>query len=85
MDSDGNGLTVGLFTRDSLDMDEEFQSVDGCDLAFAALVGSSDNCDFVVFSNGDAANLFCILSDLESLSRFSTFSVMASEDDRGSI
>ena len=38
-------------------MDEVFQSVDGCDFAFAAFVRASDNQYFVVFSDGDAADL----------------------------
>ena len=38
-------------------MDEKLQSVDSCDLSFTTLVGASHNGDFVVFSDGDAADL----------------------------
>lgn len=61
MDADGHGLTVGLFAGHSLDVDEVLQSVHGRDLAFTALVGASHNGDFVVFSDGDAADLFFVL------------------------
>lgn len=38
-------------------MDEILQSVDGNDLALATLVGTSNNGDFVIFSDWDAADL----------------------------
>ena len=38
-------------------MDEILESVDGGDLAFTTLVGASGNDDFVVLSDGDAADL----------------------------
>lgn len=58
MDANGYGLTVGLLAGHSLDVDEVLQSVYGGDFAFTAFVGSSHNSDFVVFSDGDAANLY---------------------------
>jgi len=51
-------LAVGLFAGHSLNVDEVLQSVDGGDFAFTALVGASHNGDFVVFSDGDAADLY---------------------------
>jgi hypothetical protein len=39
-------------------VDEVLQSVDGGDFAFTAFVGASHNGDFVVFSDGDAADLY---------------------------
>ena len=38
-------------------MDDIFETVDGSDLAFATLVGASNDKDFVVFSDWDRANL----------------------------
>jgi hypothetical protein len=38
-------------------VDEVFQAVNGGDFAFAAFVGASDNGDFVVFADGDGADL----------------------------
>ena len=38
-------------------MDEVFESVDGCDFAFTAFIRASDNQDFIVFSDGNAADL----------------------------
>lgn len=59
VDADGNGLAVGLLAGHSLNVDEELQSVDRCDFALTAFVGASDDSDLVVFSDGNAANLFC--------------------------
>jgi hypothetical protein len=33
------------------------QSVDGCDLALTTLVGASNNCDLVVFADGNRADV----------------------------
>ena len=38
-------------------MDEVFQAIDGGDFAFAAFVGASHDGDFVVFADGDGADL----------------------------
>ena len=38
-------------------MDEVLQTVYGGNLAFAAFVGAPNNGDFVVFANGDGADL----------------------------
>lgn len=53
VDADGDGLARGLVLGNSLDVDDVFETVDGGDLAFAALVGASDNEDFVVLADGD--------------------------------
>jgi hypothetical protein len=57
VDADGDRLTVGLLARDSLDLNEVFETVDGGDFAFTALVGSSHNGDFVVLADWDGADL----------------------------
>lgn len=57
VDTDGDGLAVGLLTGDTLDVDDIFQAVDGDDLALTALVGATGDDDLVVFSYGDCANL----------------------------
>lgn len=57
VDADRDGLAVGLLSGHSLDVDEILETVDGCDFAFPTLVGASHNGDFVVFSDGDAADL----------------------------
>ena len=41
-------------------MDDVFQTVDGCDLALAVLVGTANNADDVVFADGDRADLLMI-------------------------
>lgn len=38
-------------------MDDVLETVDGCDFSLAAFVGSADNGDFVIFSDGDGADL----------------------------
>ena len=38
-------------------MDEVLQAIDGDDLAFAAFIRAPDNGDFVVFADGDGADL----------------------------
>ncbi len=54
-------------------MDEVFQAVDGGDFAFAPFVGASYNGDFVVFADGNGADLKhgdidqMLLSDPETL------------------
>lgn len=57
MDAEGDGLTGGLLLDDSLDVDDVLETVDGGDLAFAALVGSSNNEDLIVLSDRDGADL----------------------------
>jgi hypothetical protein len=46
-------LAVGLIAGDSLEVDEVFEAVDGGDFAFTAFVGAADDCDFVVFADGN--------------------------------
>lgn len=55
--ADGDGLARGLVLGDPLDVDDIFETVDGGDLAFAALVGASDYSDFIVLSDGDRSDL----------------------------
>lgn len=50
-------LSVALFARDSLDVDDIFQTVDGCHLPFTTFVGTAGYNDFVVFANGNSADL----------------------------
>lgn len=57
MDAQGHGLARGLVAGDALDVDDVFQTVDGGDLALTALVGATDDGDFVVLADGDGANL----------------------------
>jgi hypothetical protein len=38
-------------------VDNVLKTVDGGDLAFAALVGASNDEDFIIFSNGDGSDL----------------------------
>lgn len=58
VDANGDGLTVGLLAGDTFDVDEELQSIDRCDFAFSAFVGTSDDGNLVILSDGNAANLF---------------------------
>jgi hypothetical protein len=51
--ADRHGLAVRLLPRDALDVNEIFETVHGGDFAFSAFVGAADNCDFVVFADGD--------------------------------
>ena len=57
MDTDGDGLAGRLFLDDTLDVDDVFKTVDGCDLALATLIGASYDSDFVVLSDGDRPDL----------------------------
>ena len=56
-DANGYRLAVALLAGDSLDMDKVFQTVDGDDLAFAAFVRAAFDDYFVVFADGDCADL----------------------------
>ncbi len=56
-DADGYALAVALLAGDTLDVDDVFEAVDGDDLALAALVGAALDGDFVVFADGDCADL----------------------------
>jgi hypothetical protein len=62
-------------------VDEVFQPVDGGDFSFTALVGSSDDGDFVVFSDGDAADLLRKL--LDSKIQLLPFPTPGSKDSSG--
>lgn len=45
------------------------QSVHGCDLALTALVGAPNNCDLVVFTDGDGADVVFLTEFLGQLVR----------------
>lgn len=56
-DTDGNTLAVTLLTGDALDVDDVFEAVDGDDFAFAAFVAAAFDDYFVVFADGQRADL----------------------------
>ena len=58
VDADRDGLAVGLFARDALDVHDVLEAVHGGDLALTALVGAAHHGDFVVLADGDGADLF---------------------------
>jgi len=57
VNADGDGLARGFVLGDSFDVDDVFETVDRGDLSFAALIGASDNEDFVIFADGDRSNI----------------------------
>jgi hypothetical protein len=57
VDADGHRLAGRLLLDDSLDVDDILEAVDGGDLSLPSLVGTPDNSDLVVFSDGDGADL----------------------------
>jgi len=57
VNADGDGLARGFVLGDSFDVDDVFETVYRSDLSFAALIGSSDNEDFVVFADGDRSDI----------------------------
>ena len=57
MDAQRDCLSVRLFSRDPLDVYDVLEPIDGCDFALAAFVGSADYGHFVVFTDGDRADL----------------------------
>lgn len=59
-DADGHTLAVALLAGDALDVDDVLQAVDGGDLALAALVAAALDDDFVVFAEGDRADLLIL-------------------------
>lgn len=63
VDVDRNRVTVRLLLGNLLDLDGPLKSVNLRNLAFSALVGTSDNSDLVVLSNRDGSNLV-LLSEL---------------------
>lgn len=64
MDADRDALAVRFLARDSFDVDEVFQTVNGSDFALAAFVRPSGNDDLVIFSDWNAANLCAIASSV---------------------
>jgi hypothetical protein len=56
-DANGDGLAVGLLAGDALDLDEVLEAVNGGDLALTALVGATDDGDFVILADGDGSDL----------------------------
>lgn len=60
-DADGDRLAVGLFAGDALNVHDVLETVDGCDLALAALVGTALDDDLVVLADGNGADLNSIL------------------------
>lgn len=57
VDAEGDGLSGGLLLDDSLDVDYVLETVDGSDLAFATLVGASNDENLIVLSNWDGADV----------------------------
>jgi len=57
VDADGHRLAGRLLLDDALYVYDIFQTVDGCDLALATLVGASNDGDFVVLSDRDGADI----------------------------
>jgi hypothetical protein len=57
VDTEGNRLTRRLLLNNTLDVYDVLETVDGSDLALTALVGASDNEDFVILSDWDGADL----------------------------
>jgi len=57
-DAEGHALAVALLAGDALDVDDVFEAVDGDDFALAAFVGAARDEDFVVFADGDRADLW---------------------------
>ena len=57
MDTNRDRLARRLLFDDALDVDDVFETVDGSDLALTTFVGASHDKDFVVFSDGDGADL----------------------------
>lgn len=76
VEAQGDGLARGLVTGDTLNVDNVFETVNGGDLALAALVGATDNGDLVVLADGNAADLYsrvsetCFFSDLFGVARW---------------
>ena len=56
-DTDGDALAVALLAGDSLDVHDVFEAVDGGDFAFAAFVAAAFDDYFVVFAEGEGADL----------------------------
>jgi len=56
-DANGDALAVGLLADNSLDVYHIFQSVDTGDLALTAFVRSSNDGDFIIFADGDGADV----------------------------
>ena len=52
-----HALAVALLAGDTLHVDDVFEAVDGDDFALAAFVGAALDDDFVVFADGDCADL----------------------------
>lgn len=57
VDTEGNGLSRGLFLYDTLNVDDVFETVDGSDLSLGSLVGAANDLDLIVLSDWDGANV----------------------------
>lgn len=57
VDAQRDALAAGLVAGDTLDVNHILETVDGGDLALAALVRATDDGDLVVLADGDAADL----------------------------
>lgn len=57
VDAQRDALAAGLVAGDTLDVDHVLETVDGGDLALAALVRATDDGDLVVLADGNAADL----------------------------
>lgn len=57
-DAQRDALAVALLARDALNVDHVFETVDRGHFALAAFVGAAGDDHFVVFADGDGADLF---------------------------
>jgi hypothetical protein len=92
-------LAVGLLAGDALDLDEVLETVDGGDLALAALVGAPNDGDFVILADGNGSDLegtlerFPVLTDhrygiyvcWHSVASFHTLCFSRSSLERGAL
>jgi hypothetical protein len=64
VDAKRYALARDLLAGDALDVNHVLETVDGCDLALTALVAASNDGDFVVLADGDAADLLKEMLDV---------------------
>lgn len=62
MNAEGNALAIDFLAADALNVDGVLEAIHGRHLALAVLVSTTNDLDFVVFSDGDAADLEAVTS-----------------------
>lgn len=76
MDTNGDGLTISLISRDSLNVDDVLLAIALSDLSLSISEVASDNHDLIILSDRERSDIILLAELLRKRSRHSNASLM---------